>query len=171
MVDAIDELVTRSFERAGLKPKERLELRKFHRFHRAHPDVLDFLVDEVQLLIDMGHAAFSYASLWHYCRWKALRENSPGDTYEMNDHLTPFYGRAITILHPEFNGFAEFRARDGQTIVDKCFGTRLEPIPKKRPKDYARKLQWEDGQAIGDGWRPSVPHTPGHKIKRRPDVH
>ncbi len=58
ITDAIDELVARS--------KRHPELRAFHKFHRRHPEVLDFLVHEIQLRIDHGFAAFSYRSLWEY---------------------------------------------------------------------------------------------------------
>jgi hypothetical protein len=159
MIDAIDELVKRS--------KRHREMRAFHRFHKQHPEVLDFLVAEIQLRIDHGFRAFSYHSLWQYCRWKLEMERGPGDTFLMNDHAAPFYARAITILHPEFNGRAEFRA----SIADRIFGTQLEPVPERRPKNYARRLQWADGTAIENGWRPAIPHSVNCAAHRRPDIH
>lgn len=158
-IDAIDELVLRS--------KDHPELRKFHAFHREHPEVLDALVEEIQLLIDHGFTAFSYGSLWDYCRWKLLLERGPGATYLMNDHLTPFYGRAITILHPEFNGLVEFRT----SYVDEIFGLQIETVPEKRPKHYARRLQCADGTPLEMCWRPTIPHVIKHAASRRPDVH
>ena len=100
MMDPIDELVARS--------KNHRELRAFHEFHKKHPEVLDFLVQEIQLRIEHGFKAFSYNSLWQYCEMEAQMEKGPGDTFKMNDHAALFYGRAITILHPEFNGCAKF---------------------------------------------------------------
>jgi len=158
-IDAIDELVIRS--------KNHRELRAFHEFHKNHPEVLDFLVQEIQLRIDKGFDAFSIHSLWHYCRWKLELETGPGDTYKMNDHAASFYGRAIVILFPQFNGKAEFR----KSIADECFGTRLEPVPDKRPKNYARRLEWADGTVIEHGWRPSIPHEVNHAASRKPDIH
>ncbi len=158
MLDAVDELVARSLDHH--------ELRAFHEFHKKHPEVLDFLVQEIRLRLDHGFAAFSYYSLWEYARWKLEMEKGPGDTFLMNDHLTSFYARAITILHPEFNGFAEFRT----CIADTIFGTRIEPVPDDRPKGYARRLQWADGTAIENGWRPSTPHKIG-TVLRKPDIH
>jgi hypothetical protein len=158
MHDAIDELVSRS--------NDCPELRDFHDFHRQHHEVLDFLVEEIQLRLERFDA-FSYHSLWEYARWKLEMEKGPQDTFLMNDHLTPFYARAITILHPEFNGHAEFR----KSKADEIFGLRLEPVPKKRPKNYARRLQWADGRAIDDGWRPTTPHTVVHRGNRRSDIH
>jgi hypothetical protein len=158
MPDAIDELVARS--------KDCRELREFQSFHNMHPEVLDFLVQEIQLRLETFDA-FSYHSLWEYSRWKLEREKGPGDTFLMNDHAAPYYARAITILHPEFNGRAEFR----KSKADSIFGTRVEPIPEKRPKNYARRLQWADGVAIEDGWRPSIPHVVNHAVNRRPDLH
>lgn len=159
VTDAIDELVARS--------KKHRELRAFHKFHKRHQEVLDFLVSEIQLRIDHGFEAFSYHSLWQYARWKLEMEKGPGDTFMMNDHAAPFYARAITILHPEFNGRAEFR----KSKADAIFGTQLEPIPKKRPRNYARKLQWADGTAIENGWRPTIPHIIQHEAILRPDIH
>jgi hypothetical protein len=53
MIDAIDELVARS--------QDDRELRAFHQFHKAHPEVLDFLVHEIRLRLDRFDA-FSYHS-------------------------------------------------------------------------------------------------------------
>ncbi len=114
MIDAIDELVAHS--------KNHRELRAFHEFHKTHPEVLDFLVREIQLRIEPGFAAFSYHSLWEYARWKIELENGPSNTFLMNDHAAPFYARAITILHPEFNGRAEFR----RSTADLVFGTDVQ---------------------------------------------
>lgn len=159
MIDAIDELVARS--------KNHRELRAFHEFHKKHPEVLDFLVQEIQLRIDHGFPAFSYHCLCEYARWKLEMEQGPGITFKLNDHTAPFYARAITILHPEFNGRAEFR----ESTADTVFGTELEPVPDKRPKNYARRLQWADGTAIENGWRPQNPHVVNHAAHRKPDIH
>jgi hypothetical protein len=156
-MDAIDELVSRS--------QSCRELRNFHDAHKKHPELLDFLVREIQLRIDAGYAAFSYHSLWQYARWKLEMEKGPG-TFLMNDHDAPYYGRAITILHPEFNGRAEFR----EAKADEIFGLRIEPVPDKRPKNYARRLQWADGTALEHGWRPIAPHVIG-SIATKPDIH
>jgi hypothetical protein len=158
MIDAIDELVARS--------QDDRELRAFHQFHKAHPEVLDFLVHEIRLRLDRFDA-FSYHSLWQYARWKLELEKGPGDTFLMNDHAAPFYARAITVLHPEFNGRAEFRT----SKADAIFGLRIEPVPEKRPKNYARRLQWADGTAIENGWRPSTPHVVNRAGNRKPNLH
>jgi hypothetical protein len=158
MMDAIDELVARS--------QNHRELRAFHQLHKAHPEVLDFLVLEIRLRLDKFDA-FSYHSLWEYARWKLEMERGPDDTFLMNDHAAPFYARAITILHPEFNGHAEFR----KSRADETFGLRIEPVPEKRPKNYARRLQWADGTAIEDGWRPTTPHVVNRAANRKADLH
>jgi hypothetical protein len=158
MIDAIDELVSRS--------KNCRELRDFHEAHRDHPELLDFLVREIQLRLDAGFTAFSYNSLWEYARWKIDMEKGPEQTFMMNDHDAPFYGRAITILHPEFNGSVEFR----EAKADEVFGLRIEPVPEKRPKNYARRLQWADGTSLEKGWRPTVPHVVG-PVATKQDIH
>ncbi len=159
MIDAIDELVARS--------KDHRELRPFHEFHNTHPEVLDFLVQEIHLRIRHGFEAFSFHNLWEYCRWKLETEKGPGATFLMNDHAVPFYARAIVILHPEFNGRCEFR----KSRADGIFGTRIELVSEKRPKHYAKRLQWADGTAIEDGWRPNIPHVIRHAANRKPDIH
>lgn len=158
-VDAIDELVARS--------RDHHELQRFHQFHRQHPEVLDFLVSEIRLRIEQGFEAFSYHSLWEYARWKLELTGGPTNTFLMNDHAVPFYGRAIAILHPEFNGRAEVRG----SVADKVFGTELEPAPKARIKGYARRLRWADGKALEHGWRPTLPHVVVAEINKRPDIH
>jgi hypothetical protein len=130
MMDAIDELVTRS--------KDCRELREFHTAHRAHPELLDFLVLEIRLRLEHGFTAFSYGSLWEYARWQLEKAKGPGDTFLMNDHAGPFYARAITILHPEFNGRAEFRrslAPEQLALHDDWRPMRSEDLaPEDRPK-------------------------------------
>jgi hypothetical protein len=158
-IDAIDELVARS--------KDHRELRAFHAFHRAHPEVLDFLVAEIRLRILRGFTAFSFHSLWEYARWKLEMESGPGDTYLLNDHAVPFYARAITVLHPEFNGRAELR----KSRADEVFGTEAEPHKGKHPTGYARRLRWADGTTLGAGWRPTLPHIIQDTGIRRADIH
>lgn len=158
-MDAIDELVARS--------KPHRELRRFHSFHRKHPEVLDFLVNEIRLRIESGFDAFSYNSLCEYARWKLEMVKGPSDTFLLNDHVAPFYGRAIVILHPDLNGRCEFR----RSTADEVFGTELETVQNKRPKNYARRLQWADGTAIENGWRPTRPHTVCHTPHRKTDIH
>jgi hypothetical protein len=158
-MDAIDELVARS--------KDCPELRAFHEFHKAHPEVLDFLVREIQLRRSKGLDVFSHRSLWEYTRGKLRLGHRPGHKYLMNDHIGVLYSRAIMILHPEFNGHCEFRKAE----ADEIFGTAIERLPQKRPKNYARRLQWADGTSLENGWRPTNPHEPRYIANRRPDVH
>jgi len=156
-MDAIEQLCARS--------RQHRELRAFQDFHQTNPHVLDFLVREIKLRIDSGFEAFSFGSLWEYARWK-LQVPRRQNTFLMNDHLTPFYARAIVILHPEFNGRAECRG----SLADEIFGLQLEPL-KNRRKGYARRLQWRDGTPLDRGWRPSVPHTVQHLAATKADIH
>jgi hypothetical protein len=157
--DAVDELVGRSADHP--------ELRAFHALHKAHPEVLDFLVHEIRRLRECGWTAFSYSSLFQYARWKIVMARGPGDTFAMNDHASPFYARAITILHPEFNGMCEFR----MSTADGIFGTEIEPLRGKRDKNYARRLRWRGGVAIERGWRPTIAHVASHQPHTKPTVH
>jgi len=156
-IDAIDEIVARC------KPHH--ELRTFHEFHRQNPEVLAFLIEEIETRMNHGQKSFSFASLWHYCRWKIDIGRGPR-TFKMNDHLTPYYARAIMILRPDFNGWAELR----HNSVNDVFGLALEL--EKRPEFYARRVIWADGTALEDGWRPTLPHVVGvAEVAKRPDIH
>ena len=141
------------------------ELREFREFHRTNPELMDFLVREIQKWLDRGFTEYSCGNLWEYARWTLALERGPQSTYKMNDRLEPFYSRAVVILHPEFNGKQEFRT----AYADKIFGTMID-APKKRPKNYARKLQWDDGTPLTEApstqsKKPSlgVKPTPGSK--------
>lgn len=158
MIDAIDELVARS------KPHK--ELRAFHEFHREHPEVLAFLLQEINLRL-ARFKAFSYHSLWEYARWKLEMDKGPSETFLMNDHAVPFYARAIAILRPDLNGRAEMRT----SRADGIFGVALEPLPEKRVKGYARRLRWSDGTPLERGWRPTLTHVIDTGAHRRPDIH
>ncbi len=156
MFDAIDELVARS--------KNHPKLRKFCKFHKAHPEVFDFLVSEIRLRLK-SFKAYSAHSLWQYGRWKLELDRGPSDTFKMNDHLGPFYARAIVLLHPEeFNSRCEFRP----SVADEIFGTRI--AVKKEAGNYARKLEWADGTEL-ECWRPKIPHVVTHTPPHKPDVH
>jgi hypothetical protein len=159
MIDAIDELVARS--------EDHHELRRFHEFHRAHPEVLGFLVSEIRLRIERGFDAFSYHSLWEYARWKLEMGAGPRDTFMMNDHAAPYYARAVTILFPEFNGRANFRTAE----ADEILGVELEPLPFDRPYRYRRRLRWAGGVSLEAGWRPTLPRIVVSETVRRPDLH
>jgi hypothetical protein len=169
MIDAIDELVARSKgcpELHWLLGRWRVFV-AFHKFHRAHPEVLDFIVGEIQLRMAKGFFVFSHRSLWEYTRGKLYLEHGPGKGFLMNDHIGVLYSRVIAILHPEFNRHCEFR----KAPADEIFGTEIEPMPKKRSKNYARRLQWTDGTPLEQGWRPTHPHVVKLTANRRPDVH
>ena len=156
--DAIDELVARS--------KDSPQLRAFHRLHRAHPEILDFLVAAIQLRLQ-HRSAFSFASLWQYGRWKLDVPGERGDVAAMNDHALSFYSRAIVVLHPAFNGKAEFRT----SLADEVLGLRLEPLNAKRAKDYARRLIWKNGKSLERGWRPTRPHVVDPGVISRYQIH
>jgi hypothetical protein len=159
MLHATEELINRS--------KDCRELRLLRDFHKRHPEGVGFSRAEnkasarfqaVSLLLQ------EFVEIRQMANSKKRRAN-----FKMNDNLNSYYGRAITILHLEFNGHAEFRSQYNSQ-VDAVFGTRIEPVPKKRPKRYARRLQWADGRSIEQGWRPSTPHEP-KPVSGRPTIH
>ncbi|MFZ3266154.1 MAG: hypothetical protein WA172_19260 [Terriglobales bacterium] len=142
--------------------------KRFQLFHQFNPDVLDFFIQELVTLRENGWRRTSFGSLWHHARWvlSTLRR-APGETFAMSQNLACHYARAIIILHPEINGF--FVVEKAQADGD--FGVRVEPASRNPQRGYVRKLQWADGTAIQDGWRPSSAHViTTSPIPRRPPV-
>jgi hypothetical protein len=129
-MDAIDELVARS-------PDCR-EVRGFHEFHRKHPEVLDFLVEEIRSRFNRGFTSFSYRTLWEYTRWKLEMEKGPGDSFLMNDHCAPLYACAIAILHPEFDGLAAF----SKDKTDAVLRTQIGATAQETTKELWVSGQW-----------------------------
>jgi hypothetical protein len=151
-MDAIDELIAHRRQTGSISPM----LRRVHRFHRANPQILDFLVSEMRVDKENGWTRTSLGSLWHYARWVLTRKHrTPGESFFMSNNLFPHYGRIITILHPDLNSFFGM----ARSKADADLGTMLEPRAK-HPKGYIRRLVWADGTAIENGWRPTVQHEP-----------
>jgi hypothetical protein len=149
MIDAIDELIAHRRQTGSLSPM----LRRVHRFHRANPQVLDFLVSEIGAEKASGWAHGSLGSLWHHARWVLTRlDRAPGEGFTMSNNLFPMYGRIIILLHPDINGF--FSMKECQ--ADRDLGTRVD----------GERLVWGDGTAIENGWRPTTPHEPKPVIRR-----
>ncbi|MDR3742162.1 MAG: hypothetical protein P4L40_24350 [Terracidiphilus sp.] len=161
MIDAVDELV------AYRKRNGRLSrlLRRVRRFHKANPQVLDFLVSEMRVDRENGWPRTSLGSLWHYARWVLTRKHHvPGESFVMSNNLFPHYGRIIAILHPELNGFFAM----AKCKADADLGTVLEPVKNQKP-GHIRRLLWADGTAIESGWRPTIQHEP-KPVERRERV-
>jgi hypothetical protein len=154
MIDAVDELIAHRKQTGRISPM----LRRVHRFHKANPQVLDFLVSEMRVDRANGWTRTSLGSLWHYSRWTLTRKHHvPGESFVMSNNLFPHYGRIIVILHPDLNGFFEM----AKSKADQDLGTVLESAPKIRSAGYIRRLLWADGSPIDEnGWRPSTPHEP-----------
>jgi hypothetical protein len=152
MIDAVDELIAYRKQNGRLSPM----LKRVRRFHRANPQVLDFLVLEMRVDRENGWTRTSLGSLWHYARWVLTRKHHvPGESFVMSNNLFPHFGRIIAILHPELIGFFAM----AKSKADADLGTVLEPVKNQKP-GYIRHLQWADGTAIENGWRPTIPHEP-----------
>jgi hypothetical protein len=140
---------------------------RFFRLHELNPEILDFCVQELITLRENGWTRTSFGSLWHYCRWAlAVKHRAPGETFAMSQNLACHYARAIVILFPAFNGFYTMETAQ----ADSDFGVRIEPAARKPVPGYVRKLQWADGTAIQNGWRPSTPHIVAAPVARRTPV-
>ncbi len=156
-MDAVDELVTYA-QPNGLNRT----ISRVHRFHKANPQVLDFLIQELRDVRASGWTRASLGSLWHHARWVLTQKYClPGESFAMSNNLFPHYGRIIVILFPEFNGFYKMV----MCQADKDFSTALE---SEVEPGRVRRLLWADGREIGRGWRPSKPHEPKPVSRRAP---
>lgn len=157
-MDALSELIEHCKPR-GLSPLGK----RFYVFHKLNKDVLDFFMQELVTLQANGWTRTSFGSLWHHARWvlTTLRRG-PGETFAMSQNMACHYARAIVILRPEFNGFFVME----KAAADSDFGTRIAPAPCPPVRGHVRKLQWADGTAIENGWRPTAPHEP-QPVRRR----
>lgn len=158
MIDAVDELI------AFRKQHGRISrtLRRVYRFHKANPQVLDFLVSEMRVDRENGWTRTSLGSLWHYARWVLTRKHFvPGESFVMSNNLFPWYGRIVAILHPDLNGFFEM----ARSKADTDLGTVLETVKERRP-GYIRRLMWADGTSLDRGWQPTILHEPRPVIRR-----
>jgi hypothetical protein len=162
MADAIDELIEYRRQHGPISAG----LQRVYRFHRANPQVLDFLVAELWDARASGWARASLGSLWHHARWVLTKmRRSPGESFVMSNNYFPWYERIIVILHPDLNGF--FGMAKSQADAD--LGAMLEPVPQNAKRGYIRRLLWRDGTPIENGWRPATPHEP-KKVNRRERV-
>jgi len=151
MTDAVDELIQYRKPHGLSRMAER-----FYRFHRRNPQVLDFLVLELRNVRDCDWVSASVHSLWEHGRWVLRKHRVPGEQFEMDNKIAPYYARVIVLLHPEFNGF--FEMRKSQANAD--LGVMLESVSKRKRPGHLRRLLWADGTEIEHGWRPSTPHAP-----------
>ncbi len=159
---AVDELMQHCKE-IGLRRSNLM--RRFYRFHRANPMLLDFLLQELVTLRASGWSTTSFEMLWHHARWVLTFHRVPYETFSVCQNLMPHYSRVVLILFPEFNGFYRLKAAH----ADKDFGVKIEP-PQKTSTGF-RRLLWADATPIEQGWRPSTPYViPTDPVPRRPPV-
>ncbi len=137
-------------------------LKRVQQFHKANPQVLDFLVLELRAARDSGRTRTSLHNLWHYARWSLTKKNlAPGEIFELPNNLCPYFARIIVILHPECNGFFAMAPSQADADLGTAFDPRVEP-------GCIRRLMWADGTALENGWRPSTPHEPKPVRRRAP---
>ena len=162
MKEAFDELVELCEKRGRLSAG----LLRVIRFHRANPQVLDFLITELRDARASGWKRASLGSLWHHARWVLTKKRGiAGEPFVMSNNYFPWYERIIVILHPDLNGLFEM----AKSRADEDLGTMLEPCPKDAPRGYVRRLLWADGNEIALGWRPTLRHEP-KSVSRRERV-
>ena len=91
-------------------------VRKFVKFHQAHPEVYDLFKRFAFEAINAGMTRISGRFLLYRIRWEvsvvtkgAGWNMHAGKEFKLNDHLSPYYSRLFVIDHPQYRDHFEFR--------------------------------------------------------------
>src|ERR1035441_1887331 len=113
--------------------QERLLL-DFSQLTHDHPEVLPQVAARLRSRLDRGNRAAS------------MREAFEGARWDMHLHMPNAFislmARTLLYVHPEFNGMVKLTPRP----LDDLLGMRVSG--RKLPGDYARRLEWCDGQPL-----------------------
>src|ERR1700722_20799025 len=154
---AVDELI-RHCRAVGPRGK------RFYRFHRRNPHLLDFLLQELRVLRENGWKTTSFEMLWHHARWVLTYQRVAGEKFAVCQNLMPHYSRVAIILCPEFNGFYRLKKAN----ADHDFGLTIAPGTSD---GSLRRLAWADGVPLENGCRPSQSYViPAASVPRRTPV-
>jgi hypothetical protein len=112
--------------------QERL-LRDFSQLTHDHTEVIPRLAELVYSRLEDNRAA-SVHECFERLRWDMH--------WHMLNGLAPLLARVLLYVHPELNGKVKLTSRP----IDIMLGMHVSS--KKLPGDYARRLEWCDGQAL-----------------------
>ncbi len=118
--------------RPTTREQERL-LHDFSQLTHDHTDVIPSLVELVCSRLEDNRAA-SVHECFERLRWDMH--------LHMPNGLAPLLVRAVLYVHPELNGMVKLTPRP----LDAMLGMRVSG--KKLPGEYARRLEWCDGQPL-----------------------
>ena len=83
--------------------------RRFEAYHRAHPEVLDHILQVARELNRRGFTRVGMGLIFERLRWLHAVA-SGGDSFKLNNNYRAYYARVVMALEPALQGF--FRLRD-----------------------------------------------------------
>lgn len=97
-------------ERTSRRKPKRTRTEAFLEFHAANPEVWTTLVRMARDWLAAGKGRCSIDLLVSYIRWETTMQMVGTDQFELNDHHSTFYARALMHFHPELDGMFELRS-------------------------------------------------------------
>lgn len=84
--------------------------RRFRRFHREHPEILERLLALVEKARHRGVRRLGIAQLWEVLRWEVTLEAGEGDDrYKLNNDYRSRYARLLMAVDRSLVDFFETR--------------------------------------------------------------
>jgi hypothetical protein len=82
---------------------------RFDKFHAAHPDVYDMLVQYARMIKTKGFDNFGIAAIWERLRWFYYIEQNAGEKFKMSNDYRSRYARLIMQQEPDLRNFFKLR--------------------------------------------------------------
>lgn len=82
---------------------------RFEDFHRAHPEVYEYLVQLTLELWRAGRTHYGIKALWERVRFHFSLEQDASEDFKLNNNYTSRYVRLMVHEYPEFEGMFETR--------------------------------------------------------------
>lgn len=113
--------------------KQERALLEFNQLTHEHPEVIPRLAELVYSRLEDNRAA-SVHECFEHVRWEMH--------VHMLNGLAPLLARAVLYIHPDLTGMVKVVP----VPLDEALGMRVSD--RKLPGDYARRLEWCDGQPL-----------------------
>ena len=82
----------------------------FEEFHKAHPEIYEYLVRLALEAYRKGFRHYGIGALWERMRWHFQVERDMEEDFKLNNNYRSRYARKIIDNHPELAEFFELRA-------------------------------------------------------------
>ena len=137
----VDDLIRNA--KAATKKQERLLLDLSQLTH-DHPEVIPRLAELAYSRLEDNRAA-SVHECFEHVRWEMH--------LHMLNGLAPLFARVLLYIYPDMNGMV----RVVPVPLDDALGMRVSD--KKLPGEYARRLEWCNGQPLTETPTPTLKKT------------